>query len=64
LAEKLEGQRRQKELERQRAEKRRALYDAQDQIAARRDEMISAIERQLAATHTWSERWVVRWELA
>jgi superfamily II DNA or RNA helicase len=64
LAEKLEGQRRQKELERQRAEKRRALYDAQDQIAARRDEMISAIERQLAATHTWSEVWVVRWELA
>ena len=63
LAEKLEGQRRLKQLERQRADKRRALYDAQDQIAARRDDMIAAIERQLSATHTWSEAFVLRWRL-
>lgn len=63
LAEKLEAQRALKALEKQRADKRRALYDAQDKIAERRDVMIAEIERQLGATHTWSEAFVVRWEL-
>jgi adenine-specific DNA-methyltransferase len=63
LAEKLDAQRRLKTLEQERATKRRALYDAQDRIAARRDEMIAAIERQLGSTHTWSEVWTVRWRL-
>ena len=64
LATKLDAQRLMKRLEGERAEKRRALYDAQDRIAERRDEMISAIERQLGATHTWSEAFVVRWRTA
>lgn len=64
LATKLEAQRLMKRLEGERADKRRALYDAQDQISERRDEMIGAIERQLGASHTWSEAFIVRWQLA
>ncbi len=63
LTDKLAAQRELKRLEGARAEKRRALYDAQDQIAERRDQMIAAIERQLGAQHTWSEVFVVRWQL-
>jgi adenine-specific DNA-methyltransferase len=64
LAEKLAAQRSLKTLESERAAKRRALYDAQDRIGERRDELIASIERQLGASHTWSEIFVVRWRLA
>jgi superfamily II DNA or RNA helicase len=63
LAEKLAAQRSLKALESERAAKRRALYDAQDRIGERRDELIASIERQLGATHTWSEIFLIRWRL-
>jgi len=62
--EKLAAQRSLKALESERAAKRRALYDAQDRIGERRDELIAAIERQSGASHAWSEIFVVRWRLA
>ncbi len=47
LAEKLEAQKQIKELETIRSRKRRELFDAQDQIDAKRDEMIKQVEARL-----------------
>ena len=63
LATKLDGQRTLKGLEGRRSAARRELFDAQDRIAERRDELIAAVERQLTVQSTWSERFVVRWRL-
>jgi adenine-specific DNA-methyltransferase len=63
LAAKLEGQRVLKSLEHRRSGARRELFDAQDRIAERRDELIAAVERQLAVQATWSERFMVGWRL-
>ncbi len=63
LAEKLSAQRSLKTFESERAAKRRALYDAQDRIGERRDELIASIERQLGASHTWSEAFAIRWRM-
>ena len=64
LVEKLAAQRSLKALESERAAKQRALYDAQDRSGERRGELIASIERQLGASHTWSEIFVIRWRLA
>ena len=64
LVETLAAQRSLKALESERAANRRALYDAQDRIGERRDELIAAIERQSGASHAWNEIFVVRWRLA
>lgn len=61
LAAKLDAQRALKALEQHRNAARRELFDAQDRIADRRDELIAAVERQLAVQSTWSERFVVGW---
>lgn len=63
LAAKLDAQRALKALEQHRNAARRELFDAQDRIADRRDELIAAVERQLAVQSTWSERFVVGWRL-
>ncbi len=47
LADKLDGQRRIRDLEGRRNRKRRELFEQQDRIDAKRDELILAIERQL-----------------
>ncbi len=63
LAAKLESQRVLKALEQRRTAARRSLFDAQDRIAERRDELIAAVERQLTVQTTWSELFVVHWRL-
>ncbi|MFN7456414.1 MAG: helicase-related protein, partial [Gemmatimonas sp.] len=63
LAAKLEAQRTLKTLETRRNNARRELFDAQDRIAERRDELIAAVERQLGVKTSWSERFVVSWRL-
>jgi len=63
LEEKLAGQKQLKTLEQTRNRKRRDLYDAQDAIDARRDEMIAGIERQLEASDTLQPVFAVRWRL-
>ncbi len=63
LEEKLAGQKQIKALVVQRNQKRRSLFDAQDQIDQQRDEVITAIEGKLAQA-TKSERlFVIRWAL-
>src|SRR6185503_8393151 len=47
LEEKLAGQKQIKSLEAQRNEKRKSLFDAQDQVDKQRDELISSIENKL-----------------
>jgi len=63
LSEKLEAQREQKALEQKRNKKRRELFDAQDQIDERRNELIEGIERQLRAVHTTELIFTIRWRL-
>lgn len=48
LAEKLDAQKEQRELETQRDRKRRELFARQDEIQARRDALIDGLEKQLA----------------
>lgn len=64
LAEKLEAQRHLKALDGARSRKRRELFDAQDAIDARRDELISRIEKQLAQRRSWTQVCTFRWRLA
>ncbi len=63
LDEKLAAQRALKGLEQQRNHKRRDLFEAQDQIDAKREELIGGIERQLAAKQEDQPLFVVRWTL-
>jgi adenine-specific DNA-methyltransferase len=63
LEEKLAGQKRVKELEGQRNAKRRSLFDAQDQIEARREELIGEIEGKLVQSATLDTQFVLRWEV-
>ena len=61
MAAKLEMQRTLKTLEQRRNDSRRALFDAQDQIDAKRDMLIADVERQLSVSATWEERFVIEW---
>ncbi len=63
LADKLEAQRRIKELEGRRSRRRRELFDQQDAIEAKRDELIGEIERQLALDFTATHIFVVRFTI-
>jgi ERCC4-related helicase len=63
LEEKLAGQKRVKELEAQRNAKRRSLFDAQDQIEAQREALISEIEGRLVQSATLATQFVLRWEV-
>jgi len=63
LADKLEAQRRIKELEGRRSRKRRELFDQQDAIEARRDELIVDIERQLDLAITTTPVFVLRFTI-
>ena len=63
LAEKLEAQKQIKSLESNRKEKRKRLYEAQDEIDSRRDELIGQIEVQLSQQKSISPLFAVRWTL-
>lgn len=63
LEEKLEGQKQVKALESQRNTKRRALFDAQDEIDSRQDQLIAEIEGKLQQKVTSQRLFAIRWKL-
>ncbi|NMG16040.1 Helicase domain-containing protein [Aromatoleum bremense] len=63
LADKLQAQKEQRDLEGQRDKKRRELFDRQDQIQARRDSLIDELEQQLGQQVTTTRLFAVEWEL-
>lgn len=64
LEEKLELQKRVKELETERNQARRRLFDAQDEIDAKRDEIIKGIETELESMVSNQSLLFIRWRLA
>jgi hypothetical protein len=63
LEEKVAAQRRIKDMERIRNEKRHRLYAAQDEVEARKDDLIGDIEKRLAQTVEVKELFRVEWDL-
>ena len=63
LEEKLAGQKQIKALEAQRNQKRRSLFDAQDQVDKQREELIAVIEGKLNQTTALQPLFVLRWVL-
>jgi adenine-specific DNA-methyltransferase len=64
LEEKLAGQKQIKALEAQRSQRRRALFDAQDQVDKQRDDLISVIEGKLTQNSELKKLFAIRWKLA
>ena len=63
LEEKLEGQKKIKALEAQRSAKRRSLFDAQDEVDKKREQLISEVESKLQQQIRLSELFSIRWRL-
>jgi len=63
LEEKLAGQKQIKALETQRNQKRRSLFDAQDEVERQRDQLIAGIEAKLSQKVQTEELFRVRWRL-
>ena len=63
LEEKLAGQKQIKALESQRNQKRRSLFEAQDEVDRQRDELIVAIEGKLHQRSNIVKLFTVRWVL-
>lgn len=63
LEEKLTGQKSIKALEAQRNQKRRSLFDAQDQVDRQRDELILAIEGKLSQSVRTEQLFSIRGRL-
>lgn len=63
LEDKLAGQKQVKALEAQRNTKRRALFDAQDDIDGQRERLIADIEGKLQQTTSMVELFTIRWRL-
>jgi hypothetical protein len=63
LEEKLAGQKQIKALESQRNSKRRALFDAQDEIDKQREQLIANIEGKLSQQASLAEICAIRWRL-
>jgi hypothetical protein len=63
LEEKLTHQRAVRELERQRNTKRRELFDAQDAIDGKREDLIGKIEKQLQHTSVVQPLFTIRWKV-
>ena len=55
------GQRAVKSLESQRNQKRRTLFDAQDEVDGRREALIAEIEAKLGQRETLRRLFTVRW---
>ena len=64
LEEKLAGQKQIKALESQRNAKRRTLFDAQDEIDRRREQLIADIEGKLQQRVSQERLFSIRWKLA
>jgi ERCC4-related helicase len=64
LEAKLAGQKQIKALEAQRSQRRRSLFDAQDQVDKQREDLIANIEGKLAQKSALSLLFTVRWRLA
>jgi adenine-specific DNA-methyltransferase len=63
LEEKLAGQKQIKALEAQRNQKRRSLFDAQDEVDRQREALIAQIEGKLQQTTELVELFEIRWRL-
>jgi adenine-specific DNA-methyltransferase len=63
LEEKLAGQKKIKSLEAQRTQKRRALFEAQDEVDKRRETLIAAVEGKLAQNVASEQVFTIRWKL-
>jgi len=63
LEQKLAAQKEVKALEKERMAKRRALFEAQDEIDVQRDEIIADTEARMAQTHTVTTLFTIRWRL-
>ncbi|MDD5095357.1 MAG: helicase-related protein, partial [Dehalococcoidia bacterium] len=63
LEEKLAGQKQVRALESLRNEKRRSLFDAQDQVDKRREELITNIEGKLAQSTSLTTLFCIKWGL-
>ena len=63
LEEKLAAQKRMKALESERNQKRRTLFDAQDEIDRKRGELIAQLEMQLTQRVTNECLFTVRWRV-
>ena len=63
LEEKLAGQKQVKELEKLRNQKRRSLFDAQDEVDEQRDRLIAQIEGKLEQKSELKSLFTIRWQL-
>ena len=63
LEEKLVGQKQIKALEQQRNTKRRSLFDAQDEVDRRREELIAQIEKKLKQQVRRQDVFSLRWRI-
>jgi adenine-specific DNA-methyltransferase len=63
LEEKLAGQKQIKALEAQRNQKRRRLFDAQDEVDRQRETLIATIEGKLAQANTVTPLFTIRWRI-
>ena len=63
LEEKLAGQKQIKALESLRTQKRRTLFDAQDEVDRRRESLIAQVEGKLTQNVTLERLFVIRWKL-
>lgn len=64
LEEKLAGQKQIKVLEAHRKERRRSLFDAQDEIDSNRERLIEKIEGKLKSESSEEELFTIRWKLS
>ena len=63
LEEKLAGQKRIKAIEAQRNQKRKTLFEAQDQVDSQREKLIEQIEGKLTQAVNSSQLFLIRWSL-
>lgn len=63
LEEKVAEHRLIKELETQRAEKRQRLYEAQDEVDARKENLLSSVERMLQQKTQQTELFTIKWRI-
>ena len=63
LKEKVAAQRNIKDLEKKRADKRQNLYEAQDEVDERKEELLTKVEKMLEQKIEEKELFTIRWEL-
>lgn len=63
LAEKLKTQRTIKDSEKKRNEMRKRLYDAQDEVDSRKEDLIAKVEAQLRQNIKTEELYSIRWKV-